>query len=334
MMLTVWKSEPVFWTYQLSALLDVPFDTALVLICAGLVGPIGDRADELAEVAILAAARRQRQIHQKLVKAAISHSGPAVTLASLFEGVDPDILISQAVDRFRCIPWEVLSGMPEIIVAGGPLDVVGAGVIDLHTFATPCRIGGCDAFFSHSWHDDAHLKLDALSDWCTEFANTQQRSPRLWLDKVCIDQENINADLQCLPIFLAGCNSLLIISGLTYVHRLWCCVELFVYVQMTEEDATHEAPTVLTIGEEDAVHARLRNAFRKFDSAACDCFNPADKTRMFAVIAGSPGGVPAFNDHVRQLASNLFGEARGLSLALPSVVGAQFAPQYSWPQSL
>ena len=131
-------------------MLDVPSNTAVALLCAGIVGPGGDRAAELAEVAILVAARRKRQIHEKIVKAVNSRSGPAVTLASLFEGVDPDILIAQAVDRFRCIPWEVLSVMPEIIVGGGPLDVVGAGAKDLHTLATPCRIGGCDAFFSHS----------------------------------------------------------------------------------------------------------------------------------------------------------------------------------------
>ena len=103
--------------------------------------------------------------------------------------------------------------MPEVILGGGPLDVVGAGRTDLHTVSMPCHIGDCDAFFSHSWHDNAHQKWDALGIWCTGFEDAYKRSPRIWLDKVCIDQKNIQADLQCLPIFLAACNLLLIISG-------------------------------------------------------------------------------------------------------------------------
>ena len=43
----------------------------------------------------------------------------------------------------------------------------------------------------------------------------------LWLDKACIDQQNISASLACLPVFLSGCKQLLIVPGPTYVHRLW-----------------------------------------------------------------------------------------------------------------
>ena len=65
-------------------------------------------------------------------------------LAALFEGQDPEVLIVQAVARFRCISWDTLSGMSEIIVGGGPLDVVGAGPVDLHALSTPCNVGACD----------------------------------------------------------------------------------------------------------------------------------------------------------------------------------------------
>jgi hypothetical protein len=40
-------------------------------------------------------------------------------------------------------------------------------------------------------------------------------------DKACIDQQNISASLACLPVFLSGCRTLLIVPGPTYVHRLW-----------------------------------------------------------------------------------------------------------------
>ena len=40
-------------------------------------------------------------------------------------------------------------------------------------------------------------------------------------DKACIDQDNIDRSLACLPIFLAGCKTLLITAGPTYCTRLW-----------------------------------------------------------------------------------------------------------------
>ena len=40
-------------------------------------------------------------------------------------------------------------------------------------------------------------------------------------DKACIDQNNIDQALACLPIFLAGCKTLLITAGPTYCTRLW-----------------------------------------------------------------------------------------------------------------
>ena len=79
-----------------------------------------------------------------------------------------------------------------------------------------CQLSQCDAFFSHSWHDPREEKWRALSQWCREFEAQHARAPRLWFDKVCINQANITEDLECLPIFLAGCNRLLVISGETY----------------------------------------------------------------------------------------------------------------------
>ena len=37
----------------------------------------------------------------------------------------------------------------------------------------------------------------------------------------CIDQLNIDASLTCLPIFLSGCKTLLMLVGSTYMSRLW-----------------------------------------------------------------------------------------------------------------
>merc|ERR1712232_1549149 len=83
----------IWWAWQIGMVLGGSFDTALALLCAGLVGPIGDRAAELSEVGKLAAAHRERQILQKLVDAAQSSAGPALALAALLEVQDPNVLI-------------------------------------------------------------------------------------------------------------------------------------------------------------------------------------------------------------------------------------------------
>ena len=54
-------------------------------------------------------------------------------------------------------------------------------------------------------------------------------SPRAAQDKACIDQNNIEQSLACLPVFLAGCQTLLVVAGPTYCSRLWCVMELFTF---------------------------------------------------------------------------------------------------------
>ena len=51
-------------------------------------------------------------------------------------------------------------------------------------------------------------------------------------DKACIDQNNINQALACLPVFLSGCQTLLIVAGPTYCSRLWCVMEIFTFMRM------------------------------------------------------------------------------------------------------
>jgi len=249
--------------------------------------------------------------------------------AALFEGVNPDDLIVRAVARFRCISWASLSQQRGIIVSSETLD--GQQALDwLYNLSTTCHIGECDAFFSHSWHDTPDLKWEALSDWCSEFERDHERSPTLWFDKTCVDQSNIQADLECLPIFLAACDILLVICGATYNERLWCCVELFVHVQMTEETETG-APVILTIGVDAAEHQRIQAAWRTFDAARCKCYDEADKARIFEVITHYPGGVTKFNQHIQAVATNLFGKARRSTMVsalrpLSSCITARLGP--------
>ena len=87
-------------------------------------------------------------------------------------------------------------------------------------------------------------------------------------------------------------------------------MELFVYVQMLVDDKTQKAPIILTMGANDEEHALVRNGWVNFDAAACQCFNPDDKLRIFVIVENHPGGVEAFNKHIRAVATDLFKEGR------------------------
>jgi len=63
-----------------------------------------------------------------------------------------------------------------------------------------------------------------------------KRVPRLApQDKACIDQGNIQQSLACLPVFLAGCQTLLVVAGPTYCSRLWCVMELFTFARSNRQ---------------------------------------------------------------------------------------------------
>ena len=41
-------------------------------------------------------------------------------------------------------------------------------------------------------------------------------------------------DAEYLPGLLVGCNGMLGMSGVTYTSRLWCILELFVYIRLDD----------------------------------------------------------------------------------------------------
>lgn len=51
-------------------------------------------------------------------------------------------------------------------------------------------------------------------------------------DRLCLNQTQIDDEIACLPLFLAGCKQLLVLAGDTYLSRLWACVELYVFLEM------------------------------------------------------------------------------------------------------
>eukprot|EP00927_Polykrikos_kofoidii_P057844 TRINITY_DN5205_c0_g1_i1.p1 TRINITY_DN5205_c0_g1~~TRINITY_DN5205_c0_g1_i1.p1 ORF type:complete len:561 (-),score=76.61 TRINITY_DN5205_c0_g1_i1:239-1795(-) len=273
------------------------------MMLSGIIGANVDVEQHMRTTVMSAHAKRHREIKYQLANVVGSSEASAVTLACIMGGVAPEEILNLAAARFRSVSWDVLRQRPDLIIGGAPLHEIGPGESDMHLLAEPCMLGECDAFISHSWRDSGELKWHALQTWCDEFAQLHGRSPRLWLDKVCIDQRNIDMDLQCLPIFLAGCNTLLAMSGATYRHRLWCCVELLVHNVMTVADPSRNRPDLWLLSHDDEQLELQSQGWLSFDVKDCDCFDLADKRRFLHVLAQYPGGANSFNNFIRGLTS-------------------------------
>jgi hypothetical protein len=161
-------------------------------------------------------------------------------------------------------------------------------------------MGEVDAFVSHSWHDDVHAKWDTLKDWCERFQATHGRQAKLWLDFCCIDQDNIEANLRFLPLYLSGCRELLVIAGSTYVQRLWCLIELFVFVSIHGATAG-ERLSVKHIQSSGQDPESVGEALLNFDATQCQCSDPRDKQRLLDVIESGSGTMDRFNMQVRRM---------------------------------
>ncbi|CAJ1429779.1 unnamed protein product [Effrenium voratum] len=117
-----------------------------------------------------------------------------------------------------------------------------------------------------------------------------QREPRLWIDKYCIDQTDIEASLMCLPVFLACCHTLLIIAGSTYFERLWCVEEVFVYLQMRRSVNSIE---LLPISDD------MEERVNRFDVQAAQCVLNSDRQKLLATIEAGCENYRAFNQQVQ-----------------------------------
>ena len=102
-----------------------------------------------------------------------AHSAAAI--GSLVGGKTTGDTLRLASGRFRVLPF---SSMREADLANN------TPASDLWSRTRPAKLGECDAFFSHSWHDAGALKWAVLSEWAAKFEETEGRPPTIWLDKV------------------------------------------------------------------------------------------------------------------------------------------------------
>ena len=99
---------------------------------------------------------------------------------------------------------------------------------------------------------------------------------------------------RCLPVFLSGCNTLLILCGPTYLHRLWCVLECFTFVKMGAS-----LDRVVLMALKGTQHEALER-FARFDVADATCFKPDEREHLLSVIEAGFGGYDGFNKIMRE----------------------------------
>ena len=270
----------------LCALLTTPHNRGLVLAAlVGLGGSASSEADGVKSRWRGSLGRGGLGTRQQQCSSAI---------AALLSGEATEVL-QLAAKRFRTISFA------ELTADDLATNVAAA---DLRARTVPAKLGHCDIFLSHSWHDPGEIKWRVLSAWAQEFREANGREPTIWLDKACIDQDDIQASLSCLPVFLAGCSTLLVLSGPTYVSRLWCVMEVFTHIRMGGSvENIRVLPLVVGESEEERMHSAraILEAISTFDASKAKCFIPADRQRLLAVIEMGFGTFSRFNTQVREV---------------------------------
>jgi hypothetical protein len=204
------------------------------------------------------------------------------------------------------------------------------------------KFGQVDAFISHSWSDDGDAKFVCLHEWADENKKaetvgagtsvltgasvlTRAGAPgmvtadgkggsnglngvTIWLDKACLDQRDIQASLAGLPVFISGCKNLLVLAGDTYASRLWCVIELFVFVQLTPKGERQDRMRVMSLTSKNEntkeVSKVFEDGFKNFDAGKAETFDPNDRERLIAVIEASFGTLEPFNEIVRDVSKS------------------------------
>lgn len=204
-------------------------------------------------------------------------------------------LLAMARQNMRCIDWKTLT--PQIMSG----KICGSGIMaNMFDKSRAVRYGEMvDYFMSHSWHDDADVKWHLLTGVADRFRKRLGRYPTFWLDKVCVDQNNIADGLRVLPIYVVACSQMLVLCGPTYPERLWCAWELCTLFSFMRDEQALERVELVPFPDDPASDAL--GPLSQFDVDLAHCYNPNVETIIFKVIDAV--GKSRFNDRIRRVAA-------------------------------
>lgn len=141
-----------------------------------------------------------------------------------------------------------------------------------------------DYFISHCWCDNSEQKCRALREFLKPNAWTGQY-PTCWLDKVCIDQRNIDNAVSALPIFVASCRKVLVLLSPNYLKRLWCIWEIFTVLTFCQKELATERIEFLFIDNGEGFTRReMLQMFVEFDLSQARCYDPTEEIKLRRIL--------------------------------------------------
>eukprot|EP00520_Triparma_pacifica_P001181 CAMPEP_0118637044 /NCGR_PEP_ID=MMETSP0785-20121206/2946_1 /TAXON_ID=91992 /ORGANISM="Bolidomonas pacifica, Strain CCMP 1866" /LENGTH=528 /DNA_ID=CAMNT_0006528211 /DNA_START=94 /DNA_END=1676 /DNA_ORIENTATION=+ len=214
----------------------------------------------------------------------------AATVAALLGSNDVKSSLKTAKSKFRALSMSDLRAEDFATNDGSENER------DLFNLTKPTKLGACHAFVSHSWSDDGLKKYQVLSAWARDYASKHNGNvPTIWFDKACIDQDDIESNLLCLPVFTSGCKNLLILAGNSYVSRLWCIMEVFVFLRMGGSlDRIQVLPVGMSVAE-------AKSTFSNVDVSQSTCYKENDRQKLMAIIETGFGDFYEFNELLRHV---------------------------------
>ena len=131
---------------------------------------------------LLTSPRRRQQLHARIAGLHTqAEAGEAASIAALIGTRSTKDVLALAHANFKALPFGVLS-----------LEHFASSQdTGLHRHALKSRLGAVDAFISHSWHDPAAPKMEALFAWAAAFQAEHGRLPTVWLDKGCVSMPRL-----------------------------------------------------------------------------------------------------------------------------------------------
>lgn len=215
--------------------------------------------------------------------------------------------LTAASSAFRAIPFELLEATH--------FETNAASGNDLFHRTIQLQLGEVDFFLSHSWHDSARRKWEALVAYAKAFREENKgRNPLVWLDKACLNQENVAASLSHLPVHLAGCKGLVVLAGATYTSRIWTLLELFVWVAMGKRQSSIKMLVVEgdsdVEGQPSSTAEDVLRSFRTISVADAQCSSQRDRQKILAIIESSFTSLKAYDAHMAKLLLDVEGSGK------------------------
>lgn len=191
-------------------------------------------------------------------------------------------ILSLGNESLRCIEW---SSITKQLMSASQCGTSGSGLYGLSRPLWPDEV--IDFFMSHSWHDNAELKWKALTKIAEDFHGNHGRFPTFWLDKVCIDQNNIADGLRVLPINICACEKMLILCGETYPKRLWCAWEVCTLFSIIPQSMASKRINFVPLADANDSEKRdsLRSELTNFDYMNARCYDPNEEYKLQSIIS-------------------------------------------------